>query len=157
MLTHLTQLPDTPPYAFFDEFLTALTHVRLAHLALPHFIGSPDLVVVLTPGRPLHSAMLRISSMLYDGLRPIALFSTLGGALKDSVFVLALDVDMRMCGRLLGAPGNTGAALEPLERSLDGTSDEVSLQALYKQVGSPLPTFQALRTPPPPPTGYTGD
>ncbi|KAI9438899.1 hypothetical protein H4582DRAFT_100982 [Lactarius indigo] len=47
---------------------------------------------------------------------------------------------------LLGVPGNTGTVLEPLERSLDGTSDEVLLQALYKQIGSPLPNFQALRT-----------
>ncbi|KAI9432346.1 hypothetical protein H4582DRAFT_2083660 [Lactarius indigo] len=111
------------PYAFFDEFLTALTHVHLAHLALPHFVGSPDLVVALTPGRLLHCVTLRIASTLYDGLRPAALFGTLGGV-----------------------PGNTGTVLEPLERSLDGTSDEVLLQALYKQVGSPLPNFQALRT-----------
>ncbi|KAH9038653.1 hypothetical protein EDB83DRAFT_2677762 [Lactarius deliciosus] len=38
---------------------------------------------------------------------------------------------------------NMGAGLE---LSLKGTSDEVSLKALYKQVGSLLPNMQALRT-----------
>ncbi|KAI9438903.1 hypothetical protein H4582DRAFT_2075500 [Lactarius indigo] len=123
-LTHLTQLRDTLPYAFFDEFLAALMPLDVPATAAPRLVvldSSPDLVVALTPGHPLRCATLRITSTLYDGLRPAALFGTLGGALKDPVLVLVPDVDMRTCGRLLGAPGNTGAALEPLERSLDGT------------------------------------
>ncbi|KAI9433146.1 hypothetical protein H4582DRAFT_2082602 [Lactarius indigo] len=126
------------------------TSLNVPATAAPRLVvldSSPDLVVALTPGRPLRCATLRIASTLYDGLRPAALFGALGGALKDLILVLAPDVDMPTWGRLLGAPGNTGAVLEPLKRSLDGTSDvEVSLQALYKQVGSPLPNFQALRT-----------
>jgi len=59
--------------------------------------------------------------------------------------VPAPDVDVRTRGRLLGMLANTGAELELLELDLDGTSDEVSLQALFKQVGSLLPHVQALR------------
>ncbi|KAH9054853.1 hypothetical protein EDB87DRAFT_1688740 [Lactarius vividus] len=166
-LTHLTLLADTLPYAFFDDFLAAPARARLTHLALPHFVGvppaardvpsaaapqlavldsSPGLAAALAPGRPLRRVTLRIASTLYDGLRPAALFSALGDSLKELVLVLAPDVDVRTRGRLLGALGNTGAGLEVLELSLDGTSDEVSLQALYKQVGSLLPNVQALRT-----------
>ncbi|KAI9433230.1 hypothetical protein H4582DRAFT_2082710 [Lactarius indigo] len=166
-LTHLTLLADTLPYAFFDDFLAAPARARLTHLALPHFVGvppaahevppaavprlavldsSPGLAAALAPDRPLRSVTMRIASTLYDGLRPAALFGALGGALKELVLVLAPDVDVRTRGRLLGALGNTGAGLEILELSLDGTSDEVSLQALYKQVGSLLPNVQALRT-----------
>ncbi|KAH9012410.1 hypothetical protein EDB83DRAFT_2556922 [Lactarius deliciosus] len=166
-LTHLTLLADTLPYAFFDGFLAAPARARLTHLALPHFVGvppasqdvpsaavprlavldsSPGLAAALAPGRPLRRVTLHIASTLYDGLRPAALFGALGGALKELGLVLAPDVDVRTRGRLLGALGNTGAGLEVLELSLDGTSDEVSLQALYKQVGSLLPNVQALRT-----------
>ncbi|KAH9031171.1 hypothetical protein EDB84DRAFT_175319 [Lactarius hengduanensis] len=166
-LTHLTLLADTLPYAFFDGFLAAPARARLTHLALPHFVGvppaaqdvpsaavprlavldsSPGLAAALAPGRPLRRVTLHIARTLYDGLRPAALFGALGGALKELVLVLAPDVDVRTRGRLLGALGNTGAGLEVLELSLDGTSDEVSLQALYKQVGSLLPNVQALRT-----------
>ncbi|KAH8986652.1 hypothetical protein EDB86DRAFT_2235236 [Lactarius hatsudake] len=166
-LTHLTLLADTLPYAFFDGFLAAPARAHLTHLALPNFVGvppaaqdvpsaavprlaildsSPGLAAALAPGRPLRRVTLHIASTLYDGLRPAALFSALGGALKELGLVLAPDVDVRTRGRLLGALGNTGAGLEALELSLDGTSDEVSLQALYKQVGSLLPNVQALRT-----------
>ncbi|KAH9010500.1 hypothetical protein EDB83DRAFT_2680812 [Lactarius deliciosus] len=148
-LTHLTLL-----YAFFDGFLAAPAPAHLTHLAL-HFIGvppaaqdvpsaavprlavldsSPGLAAALAPGRPLRRVMLHIASTLYDGLRPAALVGALGGALKELRLVLAPDVDVRTRGRLLGALGNTGAGLE------------VSLQALYKQVGSLLPNVQALRT-----------
>ncbi|KAH9058964.1 hypothetical protein EDB83DRAFT_2675684 [Lactarius deliciosus] len=166
-LTHLMLLADMLPYAFFDGFLAAPACAYLTHLALPHLVGvppavqdipsaavlrlavldsSPGLAAVLAPGRPLHRVTLHIASTLYDGLRPAALFGALGGSLKELVLVLAPDVDVRTRGRLLGALGNTGAGLEALELSLDGTSDEVSLQALYKQVGSLLPNVQALRT-----------
>ncbi|KAH8977804.1 hypothetical protein EDB92DRAFT_1844491, partial [Lactarius akahatsu] len=166
-LTHLTLLADTLPYAFFDGFLAAPARARLTHLALPHFVGvppaaqdvpsaavprlavldsSPGLAAALAPGRPLRRVTLHIASTLYDGLRPAALFGALGGALKELGLVLAPDVDVRTRGRLLGALGTTGTGLEVLELSLDGTSDEVSLQALYKQVGSLLPNVQALRT-----------
>ncbi|KAI9432356.1 hypothetical protein H4582DRAFT_2061874 [Lactarius indigo] len=112
--------------AFDAELLAAGPALDVPATAAPRLVvldSSPDLVVALTPGRLLHCVTLRIASTLYDGLRPAALFGTLGGV-----------------------PGNTGTVLEPLERSLDGTSDEVLLQALYKQVGSPLPNFQVLRT-----------
>ncbi|KAH9012413.1 hypothetical protein EDB83DRAFT_2680508 [Lactarius deliciosus] len=49
---------------------------------------------------------------------------------------------MRTRGQLLGALGNTRV----LDLSLEGTFDEVSHQALYKQVSSLLPNVQALRT-----------
>ncbi|KAH9051716.1 hypothetical protein EDB87DRAFT_1733929 [Lactarius vividus] len=149
-LTHLTLLADTLPYMFFDDFLATPARARLTHLALPHFLAvldsSPGLAAALAPGRPLRRVTLRIASTLYDGLRPAALFGTLGDSLKELVLVLTPDVDVRTRGRLLGALGNTGAGLEVLELSLDGTSDEVSLQALYKQVGSLLPNVQALHT-----------
>ncbi|KAH9160125.1 hypothetical protein EDB89DRAFT_2236142 [Lactarius sanguifluus] len=166
-LTHLTLLADTLPYAFFDGFLAAPVRARLTHLALPHFAGvppaaqdvpsaavprlavldsSPGLAAALAPGRPLRRVTLHIASTLYDGLRPAALFGALGGSLKELVLVLAPDVDVRTRGRLLGALGYMGAGLEGLELSLDGTSDEVSLQALCKQVGSLLPNVRALRT-----------
>ncbi|KAH8978111.1 hypothetical protein EDB86DRAFT_3155434 [Lactarius hatsudake] len=144
-LTHLTLLADTLPYAFFDGFLAAPARAHLTHLALPHFVGvppaaqdvpsaavprlavldsSPGLAAALAPGRPLRRVTLHIASTLYDGLRLAALFSALGGALKELGLVLAPDVDVRTCGRLLGALENTGAGLEVLELSLDGTSDE---------------------------------
>ena len=195
-ITRLTLLADTLPYAFFDDFLAAPARARLIHLALPHFVGvppaahevpataaprlsvldgSPGLAAALAPGRPLRRVTLRIASTLYDGLRPAALFSALGGALKELELVLAPDVDVRTRGRLLGALANTVTGLEALEMSLEGTSDEVrglsrsriisipyltdhfatvcvcnyvqvSYQALYKQVGSLLPNVQALRT-----------
>ncbi|KAH8991819.1 hypothetical protein EDB86DRAFT_3079673 [Lactarius hatsudake] len=94
----------------------------------------------------LPSAAQSDASTLYDGLRPAALFGTRCGALKELILVLVPDVVMRTCGRLLGALGNTGAGLEVLEVSPEGTSDEVPLQALYKQVSSPLPNVQTLRT-----------
>ncbi|KAH8991750.1 hypothetical protein EDB86DRAFT_3079610 [Lactarius hatsudake] len=85
---------------------------------------SPGLAAALAPGRPLRRVTLYIAGTLYDGLRPAALFSALGGALKELGLVLAPDVDVRTRGRLLGVLGNTGAGLEVLELSLDGTSDE---------------------------------
>ncbi|KAH9077566.1 hypothetical protein EDB83DRAFT_2514279 [Lactarius deliciosus] len=85
---------------------------------------------------------LRVTSTLYDDLRPAALFGALS-ALMELALVLAPDVDVRACARLLGALGNMGAVLE---LSLEGPSDEVSLKVLYKQVGSLLPNVQALHT-----------
>ncbi|KAI9446891.1 hypothetical protein BJY52DRAFT_1370398, partial [Lactarius psammicola] len=166
-LMRLTLLADTLPYVFFDDFLAAPVRARLMHLALPHFVGvppaahdvppataprlavldsSPGLAAALAPSRPLHRVTLRIASTLYDGLRPAALFGALCSTLKELVLILVPDVDVRTRGRLLGALANTGAGLEVLKLSLEGTSDEVSLQALYKQVGSLLPDVQALRT-----------
>ncbi|KAI9432366.1 hypothetical protein H4582DRAFT_2083684 [Lactarius indigo] len=46
---------------------------------------------------------------------------------------------------VLAALGNKGPALRVLELSLDGTSGEVSLRALYKQVGSLSPNAKALQ------------
>ncbi|KAH9008056.1 hypothetical protein EDB84DRAFT_1572387 [Lactarius hengduanensis] len=155
------------PTHSLTTFFAAPARARLTHLALPHFVSvppaahdippavaprlgvlnsSPDLAAALAPSHPLRRVTLRIASTLYGGLRPAALFGTLGDSLKKLVLVLASDVDMRTRGRLLGAPANTSAGLEVLELSLEGTSDEVSLQALYKQVGSLLPNVQALRT-----------
>ncbi|KAI9435285.1 hypothetical protein H4582DRAFT_2100431 [Lactarius indigo] len=138
MLTHLTRLADILPYrttshppllrtfAVFDRshgFAPALTYVRL-----------------------LRRVTLQISSTLYDGLCPTALFSALGGSLRELVLVLALYVDVRIHERLLGALGSMTTGLEVLELSLDGTSDEVSLRALYEQVSPLLLNVQALRT-----------
>ena len=144
-LARLTLLADTLPFAFFDQFLAARPHIT--HLALPNFVGvppgahevptkavpslvaldsSPGLAVALAHGRPLQRVTLRIASTLYDGLRPAALFGTLGSHLKELVLVLAPDVDARTRGRLLGALSNTGGGLEVLELRLEGTSDEVS-------------------------------
>ncbi|KAH9008680.1 hypothetical protein EDB84DRAFT_1550264, partial [Lactarius hengduanensis] len=95
----------------------------------------PGLAAVLAPGRPLHSAMLRIANMVCDGFRPATLFSYLYSRPIST---------SRTRGRLLGALGNTGAGLELLELSLQ--MRYVSLQALYKQVGSLLSNVQALRT-----------
>ena len=68
---------------------------------------------------------LCIATTAYDGLRPAALFSALGGALKVLLLVLRPDVDVRTRGRLLGALANTGTGLEVLEMSLEGSSNEV--------------------------------
>ena len=145
-VTRLTLLADTLPFAIFDDFLAAPARARLTHLALPHFVGvppaaddvpsaaaprlavldgSPGLAAALAPGRPLRRVTLRIASTLYDGLRPAALFSALGGELKELVLVLAPGVDVRTRGRLLGALANTGAGLEVLELNLEGISNEV--------------------------------
>jgi hypothetical protein len=144
-LARLTLLADTLPFVFFDQFLAARPHIT--HLALPNFVGvppgahevptkavpslvaldsSPGLAVALAHGRPLQRVTLRIASTLYDGLRPAALFGTLGSHLKELVLVLAPDVDARTRGRLLGSLSNTGGGLEVLELRLEGTSDEVS-------------------------------
>ncbi|KAN0137518.1 hypothetical protein V8E53_004569 [Lactarius tabidus] len=142
---------NTLPYAFFDDFLAAPARARLTHLALPHFVGVPPAaheVPSAAPPRPvvpLRHVTLRIASTRYDGLRPTALFNVLGGAWKELVLVLAPDVDVRTRGRLLGALANAGTGLEVFEISLEGTLDEVALQALYKQVGSLLPNVPALR------------
>jgi len=55
-------------------------------------------------------------------------------------------VDARTRGRLLGALAKTSEGLEVLELRLEGKSDEVALQALYKQVGTLLPNVRALHT-----------
>ncbi|KAH9062517.1 hypothetical protein EDB83DRAFT_2315391 [Lactarius deliciosus] len=154
-LTHLTLLADTLPYAFFDGFLVAPARARLTHLALPHFVGVPpaaqDVLSAAVPRLAVLDSSPGLAAALAPGPRCTTAFAlrpslALGGALKELGLVLAPDVDVRTRGRLLGALGNTGAGLEVLELSLDGTSDEVLLQALYKQVGSLLPNVQALRT-----------
>ncbi|KAI9433133.1 hypothetical protein H4582DRAFT_1006149 [Lactarius indigo] len=111
-------------------------------LCLAILDSGPGLAVALVPDCPLRHVTLRIASTLYDGLRSAALFGALGGALKELMFVLPPDMD---CGRLLGALGNTGTGLEILELSLNSASDEVSLRALHKQVGSLLLNTQSLR------------
>ena len=159
-ITRLTLLADTLPYAFFDDFLAAPARARLTHLALPHFVGvppaahevpstaaprlsvldgSPGLAAALAPGRPLRRVTLRIASTLYDGLRPAALFSALGGALKELALVLAPDIDVRTRGRLLGALASTVTGLEVLEMSLEGTSDEVRGLSRSRIIFDPVP------------------
>ncbi|KAH9010061.1 hypothetical protein EDB84DRAFT_1544929, partial [Lactarius hengduanensis] len=93
------------------------------------------LTAALAPGRPLHSATLRVANTVYDGFRPATLCS------YSSLRPMWMS---RTRGRLLGALGKTGAGLELLELSLQ--MRYVSLQALYKQVGSLLSNVQALRT-----------
>jgi hypothetical protein len=152
-LTHLTLLADTLPFAFFDRFL--VSNPTIEHLSLPNFIGvppgpgevpstavpdlisldaSPGLAVSLAPGRhsTLRQVTLRVTSTLYDGLRPAAIFGALLGAgcgqVKMLGLILAPDVDTRTRGRLLGALAKTGDGLEVLELQLEGTSDEVCIQ-----------------------------
>ena len=149
-LTHLTLLADTLPFSFFDEFL--VSNPTIQHLSLPNFIGvppgpgevpstaipnlisldaNPGLAVSLAHGRllTLRQVTLRVTSTLYDGLRPAAIFGALFGAGGSQVkvlrLVLAADVDRRTRGRLLGALAKTGEGLEVLELLLEGTSDEV--------------------------------
>ncbi|KAH9165000.1 hypothetical protein EDB89DRAFT_2233663 [Lactarius sanguifluus] len=122
-LSHLALLTDTLLYAFFDDFLAALTSTHLSHLALSHFVGVPHaahdvppaaaprlavlgsshgLAVALAPSRPLRRVTLRIASMLYDRLRPAALFGALGGSLKELVLALGVDVHARVVIRHAG-------------------------------------------------------
>jgi hypothetical protein len=149
-LTHLTLLADTLPFSFFDEFL--VSNPTIQHLSLPNFIGvppgpgevhpaaipnlisldaCPGLAVSLAHGRlsTLRQVTLRVTSTLYDGLRPAAIFGALfgpgGGQVKVLSLVLAADVDKRTRGRLLGALAKMGEGLEVLELQLKGTSDEV--------------------------------
>lgn len=149
-LTHLTLLTDTLPFSFFDEFL--VSNPTIQHLSLPNFIGvppgpgevhpaavpnlisldaCPGLAVSLAHGRlsTLRQVTLRVTSTLYDGLRPAAIFGALfgpgGGQVKVLSLVLAADVDRRTRGRLLGALAKMGEGLEVLELQLKGTSDEV--------------------------------
>lgn len=149
-LTHLTLLADTLPFSFFDEFL--VSNPTIQHLSLPNFVGvppgpgevhpaaipnlisldaSPGLVVSLAHGRlsTLRQVTLRVTSTLYDGLRPAAIFGALfgtgGGQVNMLKLVLAADVDRRTRGRLLGALAKMGEGLEVLELQLEGTSDEV--------------------------------
>jgi hypothetical protein len=149
-LTHLTLLADTLPFSFFDEFL--VSNPTIQHLSLPNFIGvppgpgevppaaipnlisldaSPGLAVSLAHGRllTLRQVTLRVTSTLYDGLRPAAIFGALfgpgGGQVKVLSLVLAADVDRRTRGRLLGALAKMGESLEVLELQLEGMCDEV--------------------------------
>jgi hypothetical protein len=152
-LARLTLLADTLPFAFFDQFLASRPHIT--HLSLPNFVGvppgacevpkkavpslvaldaSPGLAVALAPDRSLQRVTLRIASTLYDGLRPAAIFHTLGSQLKELVLVLAPDVDARTRGRLLGALANTGGGLEVLELRLEGTFDDVRVYLSSRSV-----------------------
>ncbi|KAH9165009.1 hypothetical protein EDB89DRAFT_378211 [Lactarius sanguifluus] len=97
----------------------------------------------LAHGRPPHCVTLRIASAQYDGLHPA---ETVWCARRSKGTRTRAECGMRTRGQSLGALGNTRAELEVLDLSLEGTSDEVSHQALYKQIGSLLPNVQALRT-----------
>ncbi|KAH9010125.1 hypothetical protein EDB85DRAFT_1902416 [Lactarius pseudohatsudake] len=114
----------------------------LARLASPSSTALPGLAAVLAPGRLLHSAMLRIANMVCDGFRPATLFCALGGALKVLVLILAPDIDVTHARAVVrrARKYRRGA-----RASRAVSSDEVSLQALYK-LGSPLSNVQALRT-----------
>ncbi|KAH9166145.1 hypothetical protein EDB89DRAFT_2076144 [Lactarius sanguifluus] len=118
-----SKLPD----AFHDDFLAA-THSGLA--------------AALAPGRPLHSAALRVANTAYDGFRPTTLFCALCGALKVLALVLAPDVDVAYirAGVRRARKYRCGA-----RASRAVSSDEVSLQALYK-LGLLLSNVQALPT-----------
>ncbi|KAH8976800.1 hypothetical protein EDB86DRAFT_3094430 [Lactarius hatsudake] len=124
-LTHLMQLADTHSST---NFLAAPARTRLTHLALPHFVGVPPAAHDVPPAAVPHIA----GSTLYDGLHPAALFGAVGGSLKELVLLVPCPTWTRACEYEHGA----GVV----------SRDEVSLQALYKQVGSLLPNVQALRT-----------
>jgi hypothetical protein len=152
-LTHLTLLADTLPFCFFDEFL--VSNPTIQHLSLPNFVGvppgpgelhpaavpnlisldaSPGLAISLAHGRlsTLRQVTLRVTSTLYDGLRPAAIFGAFGAEgcqVKVLRLVLAADVDRRTGGRLLGALAKTGEGLEVLELQLESTCDEVRFPA----------------------------
>ncbi|KAH9165333.1 hypothetical protein EDB89DRAFT_2076968 [Lactarius sanguifluus] len=142
--------------AFLDDILTATVRARLTHLALPHFVGvppagaprlavldsTPGLAAALAPSRPLHSAALRVANTAYDGFRPTTLFCALCGALKVLALVLAPDVDVAYirAGVRRARKYRCGA-----RASRAVSSDEVSLQALYK-LGLLLSNVQALPT-----------
>ncbi|KAH9011041.1 hypothetical protein EDB83DRAFT_2530463 [Lactarius deliciosus] len=121
---------------------------RRTHLTPLHFVSVLPAAHDVPPTAAPRLAIPDSSPGLTAGLpsAALSLFGALGGVLKELILVLVPDVVMRTCGRLLGALGNTGAGLEVLEVSPEGTSDEVSLQALYEQVSSLLPNAQALRT-----------
>jgi hypothetical protein len=74
-----------------------------AHLA--RLDASPGLATVLSPGRPVQRATLRVARTLYDGLRPAALFDALGSQPKELVLVLAPDADARA---VVGCAGQDG-------------------------------------------------
>ena len=86
--------------------------------AVPHLISldaSPRLAVSLAPERlsTLSRVALRVASTLYDGLRPAAILGALlwdagRSQVKLLTLVLALDMDTRTRGRLLGALAKTG-------------------------------------------------
>ncbi|KAH9008223.1 hypothetical protein EDB84DRAFT_1551633 [Lactarius hengduanensis] len=103
--------------------------------------SSHGLAAALAPGHPLRRVTLRTASTLYNGLHPAALFGALGGSCS---FSRSTQTCTR--GWLLGTLANTSAGLDVVELSREGNSDEVSLQALYVQVGSLLPIVRALRT-----------
>ncbi|KAH9011361.1 hypothetical protein EDB84DRAFT_1569799 [Lactarius hengduanensis] len=159
--SHLAALATTPALRAYPP-LRAAPRTRLTYLALPHFVGVPHaahdvppaaalhlavldsshgLAAALAPSHPLRRVTLRTASTLYNGQRPAALFGALGGSCSFSR-------STRTCTRgwSLGTLANTSAGLDVLELSLKGNSDEVSLQALYVQVGSLLPIVRALRT-----------
>ncbi|KAH8981382.1 hypothetical protein EDB86DRAFT_3107208 [Lactarius hatsudake] len=131
-LTHLT-LPISSAF-----LLLRTTFPPHSHPTLPCSIAAP---ATPAPSSAFRRVTLRVASTLYDGLCPAAFFGALVGALKELVLALVSNVDVRTRGRLLGTLGTTSAGLK---LSLKGTSDEVSLKAPYKQVGSLLPNVQAL-------------
>jgi len=121
-LTRTMLLADTFLFAFFDQFLAARS--RIIHLALPNFVGvppgtgevpstavphltmldaSPGLAAASVPSRLVRPVGFRLTSTLYDGLLPGALFDALGSGLEELALVLAPDVDVWMQGRLLSA------------------------------------------------------
>ncbi|KAH9010475.1 hypothetical protein EDB83DRAFT_2530668 [Lactarius deliciosus] len=135
---------SAPTLPAFDAELLAVAPGTLMHSMLltrssttfsPQL--TPDLAAALAPGRPLHSATLRVANTVCDGLRPAARW-------RCSHPYSRPMWTSRTHGWVLGALGNTGAGLELLELSLQ--MRYVLLQALYKQVASLLSNVQALRT-----------
>ncbi|KAH8980012.1 hypothetical protein EDB92DRAFT_1820706 [Lactarius akahatsu] len=135
-LTHLTQLADTLPYAFFNfsrrqparvlptsrcPILSACPLQRTTSHPPPFLAvlnSSPGYVAALAPGRPLWRVM-RIASCM-TACAPWRCFGAVGGSLKEIVVGLAPDVDVRMRVRLSGVLANTSTGLEVLELSLEG-------------------------------------
>ncbi|KAH8991798.1 hypothetical protein EDB86DRAFT_2830702 [Lactarius hatsudake] len=145
MLTHLTLLADKLPYASFDDFL-ATFHNDVSSAAVPRLAvldSSPGLTAALARSWP--STALCDATHRQCTVRPAPLFGALGTT-KGTRTRTRAGCGMRTRGQLMGALGNTRAVLQVLDLSLEGTSDEVSHQALYKQVGSLLPNVQVLQT-----------
>ncbi|KAL6310258.1 hypothetical protein BKA93DRAFT_4334 [Sparassis latifolia] len=146
-----TQPSDTlmcPSQSFPHHLLSRLTH----------FHGPPVLGAVLVPGHPVASAVLRIRTTLYEGLRPSAIMSALARSSAPikrlSIKATSNKVDARTLERIfMSAGAELGDRLEVLE--VDWVLED---EILYKQILSVLPRFRSLRTlrlhrgsPPPPP------
>ncbi|KAH9038660.1 hypothetical protein EDB83DRAFT_2524439 [Lactarius deliciosus] len=131
----------THSLTFFDHLLAAPARARLTPHAPPFHWSSlcPSATPCRDQQQPRHRGRSRSQPSALP--RDATHYQHTG-----LILVLTPDMGVRAHGPLLGALGNTGAGLETPELSFKDISDEVSLRAPYKQVGSLLLNVQALRT-----------